>query len=230
MRQLGAKTGLLAARQSVLFTEAALVASGVHERLARPVGQLLGRWSTVWQARRDAEDAITRANARVAWADLRFDGAVLAFANELLRDAGGQSEDALFRSFFPEAPSRVVKLGLASQLTRCEDFAVIAAKRKLSAGAAKALRAVDDAMQAGREALAVRKAAYVQQAEAALDAQSWREAAESARQSVYVQLQSWALENRQSRAYAENFFPSGGARSVGPAEEEPEPAPRPAGG
>jgi hypothetical protein len=230
MRQLGVKTGLLAARQSVLFTEAALAASGVHERLARPVEQLLARWSTVWQARRDAEDAITRANARVSWADVRLDGAVMAFANELLRDAGGKSEDAVFRAYFPEAPSQVIKLGLEAQIERCESFAVVASKRKLGAGAAKALRAVDEAMRSGREALAARKTAYVQQAQAALDAQTWRESAEAVRQSVYVQLQSWALENREPRSYAENFFPSGHGRAGAGPEEEPTPTPAPAGG
>ena len=173
MRRLTEKTGLLAARQSVLFTEAALIASGIHERLARPVGQLLGKWSGVWQARRDAEDAITRANARVTWGNLRLDGATTAFANELLRDVGGKSDDPLFRAFFPEPPNEVVKLGLESQIERCEGFAVVASKRKLTPGATRALRAVEDAMSSGREALAARKAAFVQQAQASLDAQTW---------------------------------------------------------
>jgi hypothetical protein len=226
MRKLTEKTGLLAARQSVLFTEAALIASGIHERQARPVGQLLVRWSTVWEARRNAEDAVTRANARVTWGNLRLDGATTRFANELLRDGGGKNDDPLFRAFFPEAPSDVVKLGLQNQIERCEGFAVVASKRKLSAGASKALRAVEESMREGREALAARKAAYVQQAQAALDAQSWRESAEAARQSIYVQLQSWALENREARSYAENFFPSFGGRANA-AEEEPAPSPTP---
>lgn len=230
MRRLTEKTGLLAARQSVLFTEAALIASGIHERLARPVGQLLGKWSGVWQARRDAEDAITRANARVTWGNLRLDGATTAFANELLRDVGGKSDDPLFRAFFPEPPNEVVKLGLESQIERCEGFAVVASKRKLTPGATRALRAVEDAMSSGREALAARKAAFVQQAQASLDAQTWRESAEAARQSLYVQLQGWALENREARSYAENFFPSSGVRSSSAVEEEPAPIPTPPAG
>jgi hypothetical protein len=231
MKRLGEKSGLLAARQTVLFTEAALLASGRHERLARAVGQLLVKWSVAWQARRDAEDAITRANARVAWGDVRVDGAVTAFANELLRDVGGKSEDPLFRAFFPEAPSQVVRMGLEAEIARCEEFAVVASKRKLSPGAARALRALDDAMANGREALTARKAAYTQQAGAALDAHAWREAAEATRQSVYVQLQSWALENGEPRTYAEYFFPSSSSgRSSGAAEEEPTPTPAPPAG
>lgn len=230
MKRLGDKTGLLTARQSMLFTEAALLASGIHARMARPVGQLLAKWLEAWQARRDAEDAITRANARVTWGNLRLDGATNGFANELLRDVGGKADDPLFRAYFPEPPSQVVKMGLENQIARCEGFAVVASKRKLSPGATKALRAVEEAMDNGREALAARKAAYVQQAQAAMDVQTWRESAEAARQSIYVQLQSWALENRESRAYAENFFPSSGGRSNNVVEEEPTPTPEPPAG
>lgn len=221
MQKFNANTGLLAGRRSLLFTEAALAASGRHERAAKTLGQHLGRWSGVWEARRDAEDAITRGNARVAWCDFTLDRAVTSFANELLRDAGGKSSHKDFQAFFPEPPSEVIRLGLQAQIARCESLFVVASKRKLSARAAAALKSVRDAMTHGEQALATRREAYVRQAEAALDAQSWREGAEAARQGLYVQLQAWALENGENRSYADRFFPDGKARRASAAKAAP---------
>lgn len=221
MQKFNAKTGLLAGRQSLLFTEAALAASGRHARAAKVVGQHLGRWSEVWQGRRDAEDAITRTNARVAWCDFMLDRAVAGFANELLRDVGGKSSHKDFREFFPEAPSEVIQMGLQSQIQRCESLLVVASKRKLSARAGAALKPLKDAITAGQDALAARRAAYVQQAEATLDAQTWRESTEAARQSLHVQLQSWALENGEPRSYADRFFPEGKPRRDARAKAAP---------
>lgn len=206
MRKIDAKTGLLAARRSVLFTVATLEASRRHERQAVALAVQLKGWSPVAEARRDAEDALTRAHAAVAWADYQLDRDVKGFGNELLRDAGGKRENRVFRAFFPEAPSEVVRLGLETEITRCERFALVATKHTLSERAAAALGAVQASMEAGRAALATRRAAFMRRAETSLDAVQWKEATQAARHSVHLQLQTWALEHNEDRAYADRFF------------------------
>lgn len=207
MRKFDGKTGLESGRKSVLFTAAVLEASGRHERLAKALNQQLGRWSEVASARQAVEDEITRTNAQVAWCDYALDHSLKGFANELLRDAKGNNADKGFREFFPEPPSGVIRLGLEAEIARCEAIFVVASKRKLAKGAAHALEAVRVAVDEGRKAIAARRAAYIRQAEASLDAETWKESADAVRQSVYVQLQAWALENGEERGYADRFYP-----------------------
>ena len=212
MRKFDEKTGLESGRRSVLFTAAALEASGRHERLAKALSQQLARWSEVDAARRAAEDRITRANAGVAWCDFALDHALKGFANELLRDVRGDASDKGFREFFPEAPSEVIRLGLEAEVARCEAIFVVAAKRKVTKGAVSALAMVRAAVEEGRKALAARRAAYAGQAEASLDVETWKESADAVRQSVHVQLQAWAIENGEDRSYADRFFPEAPTR------------------
>lgn len=225
MRKFDEDTGLNAARRAVLFTVSVLEASGRHARQAEALQRQLTAWNAVSTARRGAEDAVTLAHARVAWADFILDRAVQGLANEALRDAKGNREEPTFRELFPEPPSEVVRMGLEAEIARCASFAVVASKRTLSPAATAALTAVQAAMTAGQAALAARRAAFVQRTEAALDAASWMQATEAARQSVYVQLQGWALEEGEDRAYAERFFAEvrksqGGGEAKGAAAED----------
>jgi len=215
MRKFDEDTGLNAARRAVLFTVSVLEASGRHARQAEALQRQLTGWNAVSTARRGAEDAVTLAHARVAWADFILDRAVQALANEALRDAKGNRADSTFRELFPEPPSEVVRMGLEAEIARCASFAVVASKRTLSPATTAALAAVQAAMTAGQAALAARRAAFVQRTEAALDAASWMQATEAARQSVFVQLQGWALEEGEDRAYAERFFAADARKSQG---------------
>lgn len=217
MRRFSDAVGFVAARASTLFTLSALEASDEHDRLAKAVGLQLARWVAVDEARRGAEDGVTRCNARIAWCDYRLDRAVKRLGNEVLRDAGGDASNKLFKEMFPEPPSAVIKLGLEAEIARCEAFAPVVAKRKLSKAAAAAYADVLAAMDAGTRALAARRAAYAKSAEASLDVASWKEATDAARQSVYVQLQSWAIEHGEDRSYADRFFPENPRERKAPA-------------
>lgn len=197
-----------AVRADVAYTLSVLGAAGRHERLAKSVGQLFARWATVETARRSAEDGVAAAHARVAWCDFALDDAVRGFANELLRDAGGKTDAPLFRRYFPEAPSEVVKMGLEQEITRCEAFAVVAAKVKLSKTAAQRLDAVKSAMKDGGAALTARRAAFATQSQAWLDVATWKEDANAVRRSVRNQLEAWALAEGGPGDYAERFFPA----------------------
>lgn len=221
MREFDEKTSWEGGREEVLYTASVLDAAGAHDKLKRAVALQLERWNAVEKTRRAAEDGVVAANALVSWADHVLDNAVRAFANELLRDAGGDSSKRSFAAYFPEAPSEVVRMGLEAEVERCERFDAVAEKVPLSKTAGAKLAAVNAAITAGRAALTRRREAYTARAQASLDVASWKESANATRVSVFVQLQSWAVEHEEERAYADRFFPvRANARRKGAKEED----------
>ncbi len=214
MRRIEEKTGWESARADVLFTDAGLEAAAVHERLLRAIRARVERWAVIDAARRAAEDAVVRANARVAWVDLLLDRAVRGFSNELLRDVGGRADHKVFAAYFPEPPGEVIRLGLESEITRCEGFRVVRERVALSVAAGAKLDAVEAAMATGRVALEERRQAFAARAGASLDLTTWKEETNAVRESAYVQLRAWALENGEERGYADRFFPAGTARAT----------------
>lgn len=220
MKKIDSNTSWDSARGSTLFTLAALEASGDHSKLEAALGKQFAKWDTIELARREAEDGIVRANARVSVRDAQLDRAVKAFANELLRDAGGKVEDKTFRAYFPDAPSEVVRLGLESEIEACEKLVNTSAKVTVSKRANEHLTAIKRAMDEGRKVLAVRREAYAKQALVSLDIASWKQAANAARESIYVALQAWGIDHGVGREYADAFFPDA-TRAKKKAKSEP---------
>lgn len=220
MKRIEEKTGWEASRGEVLFSDVVLEAAGEHPKLQRAMRAQVERWSAIDAVRRAADDGVVRANARIAWSDRVLDRAVQRFANELLRDAGGDKDDKGFRAYFPEAPNEVVRLGLESEIARCERFGTVRKKVALSKGAAAKLGEVEAAMAAGKVALKARREAFAARTEASLDVATWKDATNAARESVYVQLRTWAIEHGEERGYAERFFPVGGGRATRAAAAE----------
>lgn len=208
MQRFRENTSWSGSRETTLFTQAALHASRRHNKQAKALDAQLTKWNAVDEARRDAADRVTKAHALIAWCDYALDAALKDFANELLRDAKGDANDKNFRAYFEEAPSELIRLGIENEITRTEPMFATSEKVKLSKSAAAALARVKSAVEAGKKAVAERKTAFAQQALVALDIASWKEATDHARVSIHVQLQSWAVENGEDRAYAERFFPS----------------------
>lgn len=221
MKKIDSKTSWEAARTSTLFTLAALEASGSHGKLEAALGKQFAKWDTVEAARRDADDGIARANARVSVCDAQLDRAVKDFANELLRDAGGKFDDKTFRAYFPDAPSEVVRLGLESEIEACEKIVNTSAKVSVSKRANEHLTTIKRTMDEGRKVLAVRREAYAKQAQVALDIVSWKEATHAARESIFVALQTWGLDHGVGREYADAFFPDATRSRVKKAKAEP---------
>lgn len=229
MRRFDDKTSWEGARSDVLFTLAALEASERHEKQLKAAQQQLTRWMPIEVARREAEDGITRANAKVSWCDYRLDRAVKRFANELLRDTEGERGDATFRRVFPEAPNEIIRLGLESEIERCETMFTVVAKLKLSKAATARFADVEAAMETGRGALTARRAAYTTQATVSIDIASWKQSTDAVRASIHVQLTAWALENNEDRDYADRFFPTSTAKRT-KAKKPPKPDKGPGGG
>lgn len=61
------------ARSEVRFTIATVRASGSHSKLLPPLVGLLGQWGELEGERQEAQDAVDRANALVAWRDGSLD-------------------------------------------------------------------------------------------------------------------------------------------------------------
>ena len=223
MKKIDDKTSWESARGSTLFTLAALEASGAHGKLESALSRQFAKWDVVESARRAAEDGIARANARVSVRDAQLDRAVRAFANEVLRDANGKVDDKVYRAYFPDPPHEVVRLGLESEIEVCERLVNTSAKVAVSKRANEQLTAIKRAMDAGREALAVRREAFAKQAQVSLDVASWKEAANAARESLFVALQAWGLDNGAGREYADAFFPDA-PRAKAKAAKKSEPA------
>lgn len=211
MRQFDDKTSWEGARAEILYTVSVLGASKRHDKILHAVKVHLDRWGPLEAQRREADDAIVMANAAVAWADHDLDAAVRAFANEVLHESGHNTSHRTYVSFFPEPPNEIIRLGLESEIARCERFDVVASRIELSKASAAKLAAVNVAIEAGKVALKKRRDAFMAQAQCSLDITSWKEAANNARVSCHLQLQAWGLDNNDERAYAERFFP---ARSV----------------
>ncbi|MFO0558663.1 MAG: hypothetical protein U0269_11670 [Polyangiales bacterium] len=214
MREFSETMGFETARDSTQYTASVLDASGVHEKQAKAMKAQLTKWDAIELARRAAVDGVTKANARVAWCDYELDASVKRFANELLRDANGNRDEKTFRTFFAEAPNEVIRLGLENEIELCEAMIATGAKVKVSKTASEALTAIKAKVAAGKKALDERKAAYAAQASVSLDMTAWKQATNAARVSVYVGLQSWAVEHGEDRSYAERFFPEGPKRSA----------------
>lgn len=208
MQRFNEKTTWVNARETTLFTAATLRASARHEKQAKALEAQLAKWDAIDRARQAAADRVTRAHALIAWSDYALDFALKAFANELLRDAKGDANDKLFRAYFDEAPSEVIRLGVESELARIEPMFATSEKVKLSKTAASALALVKTATVAASKAIVERKAAFAEQASVALDMASWKESTDAARVSIHVQLQSWAVDNGEDRLYAERFYSS----------------------
>ncbi|MDP3273860.1 MAG: hypothetical protein Q8Q09_01605 [Deltaproteobacteria bacterium] len=206
MRRFTDKTSWDGSHSSTLFTAATLEASGRHPALADVLNEHLVQWSALESKRAEAESAITRAHAQVAWADYALDVTVKAFANELLRDAGGKASDKTFRAFFDVAPSEIVKMALERELERLEAMWLVATKVKLSKRATAALEAMRAAAEEGSKRVAARREVVAKRALLAMDLTAWRERTDASRVSVHLQLQQWAIAHDDETSYAEQFF------------------------
>ena len=208
MRLYSMSEGWETMRRDLRFTRAMLVASKTHEALARPLDTLCTQWAALDVERRDASDALTDANARVAFLDLRLDEATTRFAAQLLADADGKREHPTFRAFFPDAPTELIRMGLGSQVEASARLHQVATEVRLSQASMTKLNAMAAIEEETGAALTAREEAAVAQTRVSLRVQAWRENANGARRSVHTALHEHANRNGLPREYPEAFFPS----------------------
>lgn len=226
MRLFNDNTGWEAARKSVRHTAAMLGASETHAGAAKALRQLLARWTTIDQERRDADDALVDANALVAWVDTQaLDPLVKELGSLLLHEARQDRKHPAFKRYFPEPPNDVVRLGLESEIERTKAFFDVAEEAPPSKEA-KALLAKMRAVHArGAEALTARAEAAANVARVALKMTTWKEDANGARRSIATMLDAHANERGMKRDYASAFFPDApAAKAKKAADATPAPA------
>jgi hypothetical protein len=202
-----------AARRSVRFTASALGATTLHASMAKTPRALLKKWNEIDEARRDADDALVDANAKVAALDGDLDDLVLDLANEILHEAKQDRSDAQYVAYFPDAPSEIARLGLESEIERTKKFFVVASEHKPSKAVAAVLAKIKDVQTRGSAALADRVEATAEVAKVSLRVQTWKEDANGARRSIDNALDEYANQNKVSRDYTDRYFPQVGRSS-----------------
>ena len=208
MRLFDESSGWDSMRKDLRFTASALAADDEHATLTRALRALLTRWSTLDAERLAAEDALVDANAVIATVDARLDRLVVRLSAVILAETGGRRDAALYKAFFPEAPTEVVRLGLESEITRTQAFFTVAQERSVSRAVRAVLTEVEAVHTAGRTALAARESATEVVARVSLRRTTWREDANRARRSVESALAQFATANELPRDYPDAFFAS----------------------
>ncbi|MEZ4297498.1 MAG: hypothetical protein R3B70_21230 [Polyangiaceae bacterium] len=223
LRMFSDKTPWDEARKDTRSTAAALEASDEHGALAKPLRALLGQWKALETEREDTDDAMVDANAIIRRLDAMLDREVNNLAAQLLVENNRDTSAAGFRRFFPEAPSEVVRLGLASEIERTGKFDKVASELGASKEVKAILKRIEGLRTRGTPALQGREKVAETRGRVSLRISVWKDDANHARRSIYAALEQYAVENRLPRGYADEFFPVG--RSTKKASEsagEPE--------
>lgn len=197
------------ARKDVRHTAASVAAEEAHEALAKPLRTLLVQWATIDQERRDADDAMVDANARVRRLDTKLDDAVEKLASRLLFEVHQDRKHATFLKFFPEPPSEVVRLGLESEIERTKAFDDVAQNIGASKPILVILATLEALRQHGTAALQGRVEVAKRQGRVVLRTSEWKAAANTARRSIENALDAYAIEAKLARDYSDDFFPIG---------------------
>jgi hypothetical protein len=210
-------------RHDTVFTAEAVRAEEAHADKATALDRLVAEWGGIDQSLRDAQDGVTRADARVRVLDGRLDRAVGLVAKRLAADA-----PALSARYFPERPSEVTKLALESELSRVAKWKQVAVEFPPPPNVAEALAQVAALDGPGQQALQARGQAETQLEAVRLKASAWREKVNGARRDVELALAQYAQESGLPKEYAADFFPAAERRSK-KAEDantvKPEPTP-----
>ena len=200
-------TGWDSARADVRHTIAAARASGEHDEVRGPLVHLLVRWTSIEGHRVAANDAVTDANAAVAWVSGQLERAVGRFAVQLLAACDNDREGLTFKSYFAERPSEVQSLALEAKVERLEKWRDVREKVPVSGAAGAALAEVDALLPRGAAALDERKRATAARHAVSIDMKAWREEANLARRAAEVALDQHAAAKKLDRAYSADFFP-----------------------
>lgn len=216
MRLYAPNDGLDSMRSDVRQTRAMLKASKVHLSLAKPIDKVLDRWDALDALQRAASDAVTDANALVAWLDLSLDGATRRSVGQLLADTGNNRDHRVFKAFFPEAPGETIRQALESQLDASRHFAAAAEEVGASKAVLAVLKEIAGIDADGRAALKAREEAVLAAARASLKVATWRDDANAVRRGVETALDDHANKSGLSRDYASRFFPAARATAKKP--------------
>ncbi len=209
-RVFGEDVSLGEAEESCAFTVEALDAHPAEaiRALSRPLASHLEALIAVEAASRKARRAVIRGNARVKVGDGVADDEVRELVKDTLGRVRQDREAPLYRAFFAGAPSDVVAMSLAPEVTELERWeGILGTNAEAAALKTEWQPRIAAVVTRGKEALADRTAAVTASAEASLAARQWVERADRLRRAIDGALTAYAAEHELPRDFNERFFP-----------------------
>lgn len=221
MRILPTSASLFRHWESLIFTEAALLADERSAVLAAPLTEHLDRFSEILGVDMTTRRARTQAYARSSIADAGIDGAIRTVQSAALYASGQDRKAPGFVALFKEHIGAVVRHALAKQI---EVGQTLLDRLGLSV-VAEEVRALGPTLEAtltkGRSVLEERRGALLGRAQARITIDEWKDESNALRLAVHAQLTELAAKQRLGRDWPEAFFPSAssGGHEAAPDED-----------
>lgn len=207
MRRLSLTSSLLVYLEELEFTEATLSARDDTKELAGPFREEIETWERVLKTYRESRRAIVRADAVVAVRDQELDEITSNFSRSLLAEVNGDRKSALFRRFFPDTPSELIRKPLRKQCEHTLNRIVPELKQLPDGSPLKAFaRPLAEAAQRALDALDARAKVGAERASVAIDVEEWKEGVNRLRTSTYAELLRMGAEKGLGKAFARSFF------------------------
>ncbi len=207
MRKIAQTSALLVYLDELEYTEAALASWEETKAVAGPYVEAIAGFEAVFRKEREARRGVTRAEAVAVSRNARLDGTTTRFGGQVLAEAGQDRSSALFRRFFPEAPSAFVRRPLREQVERTLGV-MLAELEKLDAkGPLAAFGApLKDAAEQAIAALDARARAKAERAVVVAEVDDWKASVNTLRLTTYGELLRIAAEKGYGRDWADLFF------------------------
>jgi len=207
MRRLSLSSSLLVYLEEIEFTEAALSSREETKEIACSFRDELESWERVFKSYREARRAIVRADALIAVRNQELDEITMSFSRALLAEVNGDRKSTLFRRFFPNAPSELVRGPLRKQCEHTRDRIVPELNQLPDDSPLKAFaRPLDAAAQRALDALDARAKIGAERASVAYDVEEWKEGVNRVRISTYAALLQIGAEKGLGKTFAKSFF------------------------
>lgn len=199
------------AYESVAFTVDALSTHPTdHDlvRLAGRVASLLTDWEAIHADGRRLRRAVVFSTARARVADATLDGAIGAFAADLLAIVNNDTTSDLYKRFFTEPHEDIIAMGLDSEVPIVTLIVSALGQNTETPDALKKHHvALLDGLRLGNSALASRSDALADLGRHTARVESWYDSARSTLNSVGRALSRLASDRKLSPSWADSFFP-----------------------
>lgn len=207
MRRLAMSSSLLVYLEELEFTEATLSSREETKDMACSFRDEIESWERVFRTYREARRAIVRADAIVAVRDQELDELTTRFGRAVLAEANGDRKSTLFRRFFPDSPSELVRKPLRKQCEHTLNRFVPELNQLPDASPLKSFaKPLYEAAQRALDALDARAKIGAERASVVLDVEEWKEGVNRLRVSTYAALLQIGTEKGLGKPFAKSFF------------------------
>ena len=224
MRIVPESSSLFTHWESLVFTEAALLADERTAPLAAPVTEHLATFDSVLGVDMTTRRAGVQASARCSVRDISLDGVIRDVQSASLFAVRQDRSAPSYKALFKGSISQIVRHALKRQIEVGQRLLENLGLSVVPDEVRKNAPALTTALDQGRAVLVERRAAEVGRAEARITITEWKEESNALRLTVYSQLLELAAKQRLGRDWPEAFFPGEPTKSkVEPPVDDPEP-------